>query len=39
MEWSFQVFRKEGFNIVIGNPPWEKTKFNKAEFFSKRIKR
>ncbi len=26
-----------GFDIVIGNSPWEKTKFNEAEFFSKHI--
>ncbi|WP_215540825.1 class I SAM-dependent DNA methyltransferase [Borreliella bavariensis] len=28
---------EEGFDIVIGNPPWEKTKFNESEFFSKHI--
>ncbi|ACL34132.1 class I SAM-dependent DNA methyltransferase [Borreliella burgdorferi] len=28
---------QEGFDIVIGNPPWEKTKFNETEFFSKHI--
>ncbi|PRQ89775.1 class I SAM-dependent DNA methyltransferase [Borreliella burgdorferi] len=28
---------QEGFDIVIGNPPWEKTKFNESEFFSKHI--
>ncbi|WP_418457406.1 Eco57I restriction-modification methylase domain-containing protein [Borreliella andersonii] len=28
---------QEGFDIVIGNPPWEKPKFNEAEFFSKHI--
>lgn len=28
---------REGFDIVIGNPPWEKTKFNEIEFFTKHI--
>ncbi|WP_420025276.1 Eco57I restriction-modification methylase domain-containing protein (plasmid) [Borreliella yangtzensis] len=26
-----------GFDIVIGNPPWEKPRFNESEFFSKYI--
>lgn len=25
---------KKGFNIVIGNPPWDKTKFDDKDFFS-----
>ncbi|WP_419261170.1 Eco57I restriction-modification methylase domain-containing protein [Borreliella afzelii] len=28
---------QEGFDIVIGNPPWEKTKFDEFEFLSKYI--
>ncbi|WP_418457434.1 Eco57I restriction-modification methylase domain-containing protein [Borreliella andersonii] len=28
---------QEGFDIVVGNPPWEKSRFNEAEFFSKHI--
>ncbi|WP_215536608.1 class I SAM-dependent DNA methyltransferase [Borreliella bavariensis] len=30
---------EEGCDIVIGNSPWEKTKFNESEFFSKHIPR
>jgi tRNA1(Val) A37 N6-methylase TrmN6 len=25
---------KTGFDIVIGNPPWDKTKFDDKDFFS-----
>ncbi len=28
---------QRGFDVVIGNPPWEKAKFNEIEFFSKHI--
>ncbi|WP_418905904.1 hypothetical protein [Borreliella carolinensis] len=36
MELSFQIFR-EGFDIVIGNPPWENPKYDETEFLSKHI--
>jgi len=31
-----EVFARKdkGFNIIIGNPPWEKTKFDDRDFFS-----
>ena len=38
--WKFEfplVFRDGGFDIVLGNPPWDKVVFNKDEFFSTRI--
>ncbi len=28
---------QEGFDIVIGNPPWENPRFDESEFFSKHI--
>lgn len=31
------VFSKGGFDIVLGNPPWDKVKINDVEFFSSRI--
>ena len=29
-----QIFAKGGFNVVIGNPPWEQLELNPAEFFA-----
>lgn len=31
---AFANAEDKGFHIVIGNPPWDKTKFDEAEFFS-----
>jgi hypothetical protein len=31
-----QVFAKGGFDVVLGNPPWEKMKLKEQEFFSQR---
>jgi hypothetical protein len=31
-----QVFSRGGFDVVIGNPPWEKVKLAEKEFFSNR---
>jgi len=29
-----EVFEKGGFDVVLGNPPWEKTTILEREFFS-----
>ena len=31
-----QVFARGGFDIVLGNPPWERVKLQEQEFFAKR---
>ncbi len=31
-----QVFAKGGFDIVLGNPPWERVKLQEQEFFAQR---
>ena len=31
-----QVFARGGFDVVIGNPPWEKVKLSEIEFFANR---
>lgn len=31
-----QVFTKEGFDVVLGNPPWERVKLQEQEFFASR---
>jgi type I restriction-modification system DNA methylase subunit len=31
---AFATPSDSGFHIVIGNPPWDKTKFDESEFFS-----
>jgi hypothetical protein len=37
--WSLQfpqVFAKGGFDVVLGNPPWERVKLQEQEFFASR---
>jgi hypothetical protein len=29
-----QVFSKGGFDVVLGNPPWDSVRFNEEEFFA-----
>ena len=31
-----QVFTKGGFDVVLGNPPWERVKLQEQEFFAER---
>ena len=31
-----QVFAKGGFNVVLANPPWERTKLQEEEYFAER---
>ena len=31
-----QVFARGGFDVVLGNPPWERLKLQEQEFFAKR---
>ena len=31
-----QVFAREGFDVVLGNPPWEHIELKEQEFFAKR---
>lgn len=31
-----QVFAKGGFDVVLGNPPWERVKLQEQEFFAER---
>lgn len=32
-----QVFKKGGFDVVVGNPPWERIKLQEQEFFASRV--
>lgn len=32
-----QVMKRGGFDVVLGNPPWEVQQFNEVEFFSARM--
>lgn len=39
LHWPFafpQVFAKGGFDVVLGNPPWEKITIKEQEFFASR---
>ncbi len=29
-----QVFKRGGFDVVLGNPPWDSVRFNEEEFFA-----
>ena len=31
-----QIFARGGFDVVLGNPPWERVKLQEQEFFAKR---
>jgi len=31
-----QVFARDGFDVVLGNPPWERVKIQEQEFFASR---
>ncbi len=31
-----EIFARGGFDVVLGNPPWERVKLQEREFFSKR---
>src|SRR5438309_3009148 len=31
-----QVFARGGFDVVLGNPPWERVKLSEQEFFASR---
>ena len=39
LHWKLKfpdVFKKGGFDVVLGNPPWERIKLQEEEFFSSR---
>jgi hypothetical protein len=39
LHWPFafpQVFARGGFDVVLGNPPWERIKLQEQEFFAQR---
>lgn len=39
LHWWFafaQVFQRGGFDVVLGNPPWERIKLQEEEFFASR---
>ena len=31
-----QIFARDGFDVVLGNPPWERVKLQEQEFFARR---